>query len=179
MTRYVALLRGINISGKNKIPMAELKAGFAALGFANVATCLNSGNVVFSCNENDVGALSGTLRSMVTDRFGLDIPVFVIAQEALKTLLAAAPDWWGSDDRELYDQLIFLLPPLESDAFCAEMGEPKAEYERAQPCGSAVFWSFIRKEYQKTSWWAKTANSAVAGRITIRTANTARKLAAL
>lgn len=47
MKRYVALLRGINISGKNKVPMAELKKCFEALDFMDVKTCLNSGNVIF------------------------------------------------------------------------------------------------------------------------------------
>ena len=47
MNLYIALLRGVNISGKNKIPMVELKAGFEALGFGAVKTYLNSGNVLF------------------------------------------------------------------------------------------------------------------------------------
>ncbi len=47
MKRYIALLRGINISGKNKIVMSELKAGFVELGYSAVSTYLNSGNVVF------------------------------------------------------------------------------------------------------------------------------------
>lgn len=49
MKRYIALLRGINVSGKNKIPMAELKSGFIGLGCIDVFTYLNSGNVVFFC----------------------------------------------------------------------------------------------------------------------------------
>ena len=53
MIRYVALLRGINISGKNKIPMPELKKGFESLSFENVRTYLNSGNVLFSTEETD------------------------------------------------------------------------------------------------------------------------------
>ncbi|WP_460281319.1 DUF1697 domain-containing protein, partial [Clostridium senegalense] len=48
MKRYIAFLRGINISGKNKVPMAKLKNGFEELGFREVKTYLNSGNVIFS-----------------------------------------------------------------------------------------------------------------------------------
>ncbi|MDY4194376.1 MAG: DUF1697 domain-containing protein, partial [Bariatricus sp.] len=48
MKRYVALLRGINISGKNKVPMSELKKCFEKLAFEEVKTYLNSGNVIFS-----------------------------------------------------------------------------------------------------------------------------------
>ena len=53
MKRYVALLRGINISGKNKLSMAELKKGFEKLAFEEVKTYLNSGNVIFSSDEDD------------------------------------------------------------------------------------------------------------------------------
>ena len=52
MKRYIAFLRGINISGKNKVPMAELKQGFERLNYTEVKTYLNSGNVIFSSDEN-------------------------------------------------------------------------------------------------------------------------------
>ena len=55
MKRYAAFLRGINISGKNKVPMADLKKGFESLDFGEVKTYLNSGNVVFSSDEKDRG----------------------------------------------------------------------------------------------------------------------------
>ena len=51
MKRYIALLRGINISGKNKVPMAELKRGFEALGVMEVRTWLNSGNDIFPAQK--------------------------------------------------------------------------------------------------------------------------------
>ena len=53
MQKYIAFLRGINISGKNKIPMADLKRGFEELGYTNVATYLNSGNVVFGTQQEE------------------------------------------------------------------------------------------------------------------------------
>ena len=69
MKRHIALLRGINISGKNKVPMAELKKCFEAAGFLEVKTWLNSGNVVFSCEEADAAAVSYThLRAHETGR---------------------------------------------------------------------------------------------------------------
>ena len=58
MKRYIALLRGINISGKNKVPMANLKESFEALGVMEVKTCLNSGNVIFSSTDGNVTAYS-------------------------------------------------------------------------------------------------------------------------
>lgn len=179
MKRYIALLRGINISGKNKISMSELKTGFSELGYTEVVTYLNSGNVIFSSDSDDTDALADTIKSMIKDRFALEIPVFVIWQQELKDILNHAPDWWGQDNKEIYDNLIFMIPPLSYEEFYAEIGEPKAEYERVQHDKNVIFWSFDRKKYQKTNWWSKTASAAVSDRITIRTANTVRKIAGL
>lgn len=177
MERYIALLRGINISGKNKIPMSELKKGFEELGFENASTYLNTGNVIFSAEDENENTLSNKIESMIKNRFDLDIPVFVISQEKLKEILNNAPDWWGSDNKEIYDNLIFIMPPLSYLDFCNEMGSLKEEYEKAQSCQNAVFWSFSRRYYQKTNWWSKTAASGISGKLTIRTANTVRKIA--
>ncbi|WP_302419791.1 DUF1697 domain-containing protein [Blautia marasmi] len=179
MKRYIALLRGINISGKNKIAMSELKKCFAELGFAEIVTYLNSGNVIFSNAIEDKDVLSNKVQLMIRDRFHLEIPVFIILQEELAELLKNAPDWWGDDNREIYDNLIFLLPPLSYEEFYDEIGVPKAEYESVYHYKNVVFWSFSRKDYQKTNWWSKTAGSGVSGRITIRTANTVRKIAGM
>lgn len=179
MKRYIALLRGINISGKNKIAMSELKKCFAELGFAEIVTYLNSGNVIFSSAIEDKDVLSNKVQLMIRDRFHLEIPVFIILQEELAELLKNAPDWWGDDNREIYDNLIFLMPPLSYEEFYDEIGVPKAEYESVYHYKNVVFWSFSRKDYQKTNWWSKTAGSGVSGRITIRTANTVRKIAGM
>lgn len=79
MVRYIAFLRGINISGKNKVPMAELKKGFEEIGFAEVKTYLNSGNVIFSSDEDDMVEITNRIETMIKRQFGVDIPVFVIS----------------------------------------------------------------------------------------------------
>lgn len=179
MKRYIALLRGINISGKNKIPMSELKKGFTELDFPEVATYLNSGNVIFLSAVDDKNVLSDKIKTMIKDRFDLDIPVYVVLQEELKELLNHAPDWWGDDNKEIYDNLIFIMPPLSYEEFYDEIGNPKKEYEKVHPYKNIVFWSFSRKDYQKTNWWSKTASSKVSDKITIRTANTVRKIVSI
>lgn len=85
----------------------------------------------------------------------------------------------GRDNKEIYDNLIFMISPLSYEEFYAEIGEPKTEYERVQHDKNVIFWSFDRKNYQKTNWWSKTASAAVSDRITIRTANTVRKIAGM
>ncbi|WP_439809535.1 DUF1697 domain-containing protein [Parabacteroides distasonis] len=179
MKRYIAFLRGINIGGKNKISMPDLKAGFEELGSAEVKTYLNSGNVIFSRDENDKEGFSGRLETMINERFNLDIPTFVISKEELEDILNNVPSWWGNDNKETYDNLIFILPPTTSIEVCRELGEPKEEFEKIKAYGKAIFWSFSREDYQKTNWWSKTASTNISGRLTIRTANTARKIAGM
>ncbi len=176
MKRYIALLRGINVSGKNKISMTELKKGFAELGFAEITTYLNSGNVIFSSMTDDKNVLLNQIKQMIKDNFDLEIPVFIILQEELEELLKGAPDWWGDDNVEIYDNLIFMLPPLTYEEFSNQVGNPKEEYEKVYYYKNVIFWSFSRKDYQKTNWWSKTASSKVSNKITIRTANTVRKI---
>ncbi len=176
MKRYIAFLRGVNISGKNKIPMAELKKEFERLGHKKVKTYLNSGNVIFSTDENDIESVTKQIAMMIKNQFGLDIPVFVIVKEELEDILRNAPDWWGNEDKEIYDNLIFIIPPTTFTDVFNEIGEPKEELEKIQDYKEAIFWSFSRKDYQKTNWWSKTASAKISSKLTIRTANTVRKI---
>ncbi len=84
MQRYIALLRGINVGGKNKISMKELKAGFEELGFRDVVTYLNSGNVIFSSEDDDPQALAEMIKAMVKRYFSFDIAIYIIRQTELQ-----------------------------------------------------------------------------------------------
>ncbi len=177
MKRYIALLRGINRSGKNKISMAELKSYFAELGYADVFTHLNSGNVIFSVNEGDELILADRIKTMIQERFDLEIPVFVILQETLKDLLKKAPVWWGTNDKQIYDNLIFVLPSAAAERIAEKIGEPTEGLEQIYIYENVIFWSFDRKKYVKANWWKKTASAGIGEMMTIRTANTLKKIA--
>ena len=98
MKRYIAFLRGVNISGRNKVAMAELKKGIERLGYGEVKTYLNSGNVIFSSDENDIGSITKQIVMTIKSQFDLDIPVFVILQEELADILRHAPEWGGNGE---------------------------------------------------------------------------------
>ena len=176
MNRYVALLRGINISGKNKVQMAELKKGFEKLDFKEVKTYLNSGNVIFSSDEDDIRRFTNQIEKMIKNQFDLHIPVLVISKEELEDILNNTPNWWGSENKEIYDNLIFIMPPTTFAEVFNEIGEPKEELEKIKNYKEVVFWSFSRKDYQKTNWWSKTASTNISNKLTIRTANTIKKI---
>ena len=76
--KYIALLRGINISGKNKISMSELKKVLEENKYQNVVTYLNSGNVIFESNINDEETIMQDIYNIVKDKFNLEIPIFII-----------------------------------------------------------------------------------------------------
>lgn len=176
MKRYIAFLRDINISGKNKVPMTELKKEFEKLEFGEVKTYLNSGNVAFSSDKDDREKFTKQIEIMIKKQFDLEIPVFVISREELDDILHNAPDWWGNENKEIYDNLIFIMPPATFADIYSEIGEPKEELEKIKDYKEAIFWSFSRKDYQKTNWWSKTASANISSKLTIRTANTVRKV---
>ena len=89
--KYIALLRGINISGRNKVPMAELKREFELLSFTAVKTWLNSGNVCFSSSETSTAVLTEQIEKMLQAQFSFSIPVLILPQEKLTDSLEHAP----------------------------------------------------------------------------------------
>lgn len=175
MIKYIALLRGINISGKNKIPMVELKKEFEQIGYENVITYLNSGNVIFTSNINDKVIIKHNIETMIKEKFTFDLPVFIITVQELEEMLNSYPDWWGKNDKEIYDNIIFVIPPSSYNDIFNTIGEPN-EYEKIKEYKNNIFWSYSLKNYRKTNWWSKTANTNISNSITIRTVNTMRKV---
>lgn len=77
MTTYIALLRGINVGGNNKIPMAGLRGAFGQGGLSTIQTYIQSGNVVFRSEEHDKNLIVQRCEDCITKTFGLNIAVFV------------------------------------------------------------------------------------------------------
>lgn len=178
MKRYVALLRGINVSGKNKISMAELKSCFIKSGYENVRTHLNSGNVLF-LSDKEKNALRKEIEILIEQQFGLEIPVFVEEIDIIKEELMHAPSWWGSTDKEIYDNLIFVFPEKSAKEIETLVGEPTEDIEQIEIYKDVIFWSFDLKKHAKANWWKKTASTGIGEYLTIRTANTVRKIVEL
>ena len=124
MKRYIALLRGVNISGKNKVSMAQLKQLFEDLDYKEVKTYLNSGNVIFSSDEDDISKITSIIEKMIKNHFNLDIPVFVISKEELEDILDHAPNWW-IENEDVYNNLIFIIPPTTFQDVYEKIKEPK------------------------------------------------------
>ena len=177
MKPYVALLRGINVGGKNKIFMPALKAVFEEAGFWDVQTYINSGNILFSADEDSAAALAQTCKTAIARAFSLDIPVAVLSAYKLIAAVKNAPPWWGQSKTSRHDA-IFLLPPLTAEEVLAMVGPIKPEYEQLGSYAQVVFWSAPLATFSKTRFSKIVATSAYRS-MTIRNANTTKKLAEL
>lgn len=177
--RYIILLRGINISGKNKIAMPMLKTVLEEYGFKNVTTCLNSGNVILECEISSKEKLAQKIFDIIKEKFQLEIPVFVTTELELKDVLDNSPDWWDTNDKNIYNNLIFIISPTNYDEIYNTIGEPSKNIDVIAEFKNHVFWSFDLKNYKKSNWWIKTASSNIKDKITIRTASTIKKVLAM
>ena len=88
---YIALLRGINVGGKNRLPMKELAAIFEDAGCGNVRTYIQSGNVLFQGEPTLADNIPGLVSAVVSDRFGLQVPVMTRTAEALAEIVHSNP----------------------------------------------------------------------------------------
>src|SRR5512135_1287111 len=91
MASHVALLRGINVGGRNKVPMAELREVVASLGHVGVATYIQSGNVLFSTEDTETVELAAALETAIEERFGIKAPVIVLSRDELARVLDDNP----------------------------------------------------------------------------------------
>ena len=91
MASHVALLRGINVGGRNKVPMAELREVVTALGHTGVSTYIQSGNILFSTPESDDAKLAAALEAAISDRFGIWSSVVVLSRDELARILDGNP----------------------------------------------------------------------------------------
>jgi uncharacterized protein (DUF1697 family) len=112
MQDWVALLRGVNVGGGNKVPMAELRRLAEGLGWTGVRTYVASGNLVFRAG-GEAGALAEALRGAMKDGIGVDVPVVVLPGDAVRAALAACP---FSPDAGKHVHVLFLFGPVTVDA---------------------------------------------------------------
>lgn len=102
MTIYVALLRGVNVGGKNRVAMPELRRVVESLGHEDVATYVNSGNVVFTSKKRDDDGLGRALQAAIRDQLGVDPSVLVRSAAELAKVVAANPFPAETDPKKLH-----------------------------------------------------------------------------
>ena len=173
--RYVALLRGINVGGKNKVPMARLKEVFQAVGHTDVRTYINSGNVMFESPPRHAGPLSQDLEAAFETEFGFPARVLVLPGSTIKQIAAALPGDWARDERSSCN-VLYLLPER---AFPAALEEFRFDPEYEEACCDGAILSRVDRAHIGRSAVHKLIGTDLYSHVTIRNCNTARKLAAM
>ncbi len=111
MGRYVALLRGINVGGKNKVRMADLRAAFEDDGFEAVETYIQSGNVLFETGAAR-DSLEGRVEALMVRDFDLPVVVAVRSHRQLRGVVRKAPAGFGQSPDAFHSDVVFLTSPL-------------------------------------------------------------------
>jgi len=171
--KYVCLLRGINVGGNRKVSMSHLRSVFEELGYKNVSTYINSGNVIFS--SDDVPSAS-MIEETLTKVFGFDIPAHIVDAERMRIIAEAIPEAWQNDKMQKSD-VIYLLPDIDVAEIIDTIGH-KPEIETIVYVPGALLCNIERTKQSRASL-LKLMATPIYKRITIRNVNTARKLVEL
>jgi uncharacterized protein (DUF1697 family) len=110
--KYLELLRGVNVGGKNTIKMPDLKACFEGIGLTEVATFIQSGNVLFSANVNSIIKLTKEIEGALSKTFNYNSRVVVLSREQLASAVKHAPPGFGKNPAGYRYDVVFMRKPL-------------------------------------------------------------------
>ena len=111
-TTWLALLRGINVGGRNVIRMAELRECFASEGFRDVATYIQSGNVVFRSTASECGVLTARIEGMLAEAFNYGAKITLRSRGQMRAVVEGAPPGFGAQPDEYRYDVLFLMSDL-------------------------------------------------------------------
>lgn len=173
---YVALLRGINVGGNNKVEMKRLKAVFEQAGMTDVVTYINSGNVIFQSMQKDEKKLTGILEKAIEAEFGFYVKVLVRSQATMAAIADVLPDGWVNDTATKTDVLFLWEGYDNSDT--VKLLAIKPDIDRIIYVPGAILWSVDRVNVTK-SGLVKIIGTDLYRHVTVRNCNTFRKLMTL
>jgi len=135
--RYVALLRGINVGGKNMIKMETLRATFENLGFENVKSYINSGNLAFDTKKNNDTKLAAKIHDAIKKDFGFDISVMVRSMDEINEIVKNNPfDGQFDNHKNLH---VFFLDSEPSNGHKEMIDSIDNDNERIEVCGRTLY----------------------------------------
>jgi len=143
-TRYVALLRGINVGGKNKVAMADLREAFEDAGHSAVRTYIQSGNVVFESGAPRAG-LEDALERLLERRFHLPLVVVVRSLTQLRKIVTSAPRGFGAEPGTYHSDVVFLKSPLTAKG-AMRVVQLRDGVDQAWPGAGVVYFARLSAE---------------------------------
>jgi uncharacterized protein (DUF1697 family) len=175
MARYVALLRGINVGGRNPIPMAALRSCFEEQGFDDVATYIQSGNVVFTSDASSATALTEPIERMLAASFDYEASVVLRSRAQMRSIVERAPAGFGAEPARYRYDVLFLKAPVTAKTAMRSM-RIREGVDRAHAGTGVVYHSRLTARATQ-SLLGKIVGTPVYRNMTIRNWNTTTKLA--
>ena len=170
--KYVLLLRGINVGGKNKVAMSDLKDMISKLGYENVITYINSGNIIFDANDNK--EIVRVKISHMLETFPFSINKVILTQEEYLDEISNLPEWWSE---ELFRRdVLFYSDKVDYSVMKERIKMMPLNDEMVHFGKRAVFWGKCNeKNYLSTSYHKLLMKESFYKSITIRNARTFEK----
>ncbi len=175
-SKYVALLRGINVGGRNKVPMATLREAMEAAGHTDVSTYIQSGNVLFR-STTPRAELEADVERVLERRFGFPIVVVVRSHAQLRSIVERAPAKFGSQPTRYHSDVLFLRAPLTVKQVMT-ITQLRPGVDQAWPGTGVVYFQRVSAERTKSRMSSIVGTPEYAN-LTIRSWSTTTKLLAL
>lgn len=176
---YVALLRGINVGGKNKVVMSELREQIAAEGFGHVRTYINSGNLLFEA-EADIPCedVAQAVEDLLARHYDFPIRLALLTAEDYLAQLDELPDWWHGEVARR--DALFYTRGLDRGHVRERIEAMELGDEAVYFGEHAVFWGkFDEKSFLKTAYHKRLLREDFYRQVTIRSGSTVEKIAAM
>lgn len=170
---YVALLRGINVGGNNKIDMKQLKKTFENAGMSKVVTYINTGNIIFEQTERSQPELVDIIEQAIVEDFQFPIKVVLRSLEQYAAMMQEIPEHW-SNDTSMKCDIMFLWEDVDNESALEKL-YIKPDIDTVRYINGAIIWSLARENATK-SGMSKIVGSALYKKITVRNINTTRKI---
>ncbi len=174
-TTYLALLRGINVGGNARVEMSRLKQAFERIGLANVTTYINSGNVIFQ-SDKDTKELVTAIENEIKNEFGLDVPVVIRSLKQMQVVSTALPVSWLNNS-EVRTDVLFLWEDVATPDIMNQI-VTRPEIDNVKYIDGTILWHVTRPNQTK-SGLLKVIGTPLYKRMSVRNANTVRKLCEL
>ena len=176
---YVALLRGINVGGNNKVVMSELRAQIAAAGFGHVRTYINSGNLLFEAEDQASHEdIAQAVEDILARHYDFPIRLALLTAQDYLAQLDELPDWWHGEVARR--DALFYTRGLDRHHVRERIEAMELGDEAVYFGEHAVFWGkFDEKSFLKTAYHKRLLREDFYRQVTIRSGSTVEKIAAM
>lgn len=167
------LLRGINVGGNNRVPMADMRTYLSESGFEDTKSYINSGNLFFK-SDLGISKINDKVSQILTDNYDFKIPFVVLSKDTFLNSLEQVPSWWG-EDKTLRHNALFKLNDYDSD-LDNWLTEHFTDYDQISINENVILWTSTLKINFSKSFYSKIMGTPLYKQTSARNFNTTNKL---